>query len=89
MLSLAFAGGEVLSAGDAYWVEIEDFRPVGNVFAVGVEDAAQEIRPGDEVVVRHRSDVRAVGTARLGSREMRDLERGEAVHVRHVREPAP
>jgi archaeosine synthase len=89
LLSLTLDGGEILSPADAYWVEIEDFRPVGNVFAVGVEDAAREIRPGDEVVVRHKGEVRAVGTARLGWREMKDLERGEAVHVRHVKGPPP
>ncbi len=84
MLSLTLDGGAILSKEDAYWVEIEDFLPKGNVFAVGVTDAAPEIRPGDEVVVRHGPDVRAVGTARLSSREMVDLRRGEAVHVRHV-----
>jgi archaeosine synthase len=87
MLSLTLAGGEILSKEDAHWVEIEDFHPAGNVFAVGVEDAAPEIRPGDEVVVRHGGDVRAVGTARLAVPEMKDLQRGEAVHVRHVRPP--
>jgi len=87
MLSLTLDGGAILSKRDAYWVEIEDFLPKGNVFAVGVVDAAREIRPGDEVVVRHGDDVRAVGTARLGWREMVDLRRGEAVHVRHVFAP--
>src|SRR6267143_1491857 len=84
MLSLTLRGGEVLSKSDAYWVEIEDFLPVGNIFAVGVRDAAREIRPGDEVAVRHEGEVRAVGTARRRWREMRDLKRGEAVQVRHV-----
>ena len=89
MFSLTLAGGSILSGQDAYWVEIEDFLPKGNVFAVGVVDAAREIRPGDEVVVRHGRDVRAVGTARLSWREMADLKRGEAVHVRHALEPSP
>src|SRR2546428_833988 len=89
MLSLTLDGGAILSAADAYWVEIEDFRPKGNIFAVGVVEAAREIRPGDEVVVRHRKDVRAVGTARLSAREMVDFRRGEAVHVRHVIETPP
>ena len=84
MLSLTLPGGELLSRKDAYWVEIEDFLPRGNVFAVGVSDAAPEIRPGDDVVVRHGGEARAVGTARLNPREMVDLRRGEAVHVRHV-----
>jgi len=87
MLSLTLDGGGILSKRDVYWVEIEDFLPKGNVFAVGVVDAAREIRPGDEVIVRHGGDVRAVGTARLGWREMVDLRRGEAVHVRHVVAP--
>ncbi len=85
LLSLTLDGGEILSRADSYWVEIEDFQPKGNVFAVGVVDAAPEVRPGDDVVVRHKGEVRAVGTARLGWREMKDLQRGEAVHVRHVK----
>jgi archaeosine synthase len=89
LLSLTLDGGDILSRADAYWVEIEDFQPKGNVFAVGVVDAAREVRPGDDVVVRHKGEVRAVGTARLGWREMKDLERGEAVHVRHVKGPSP
>src|SRR5438445_701711 len=89
MRSLPLAGGGILSDADAYWVEIEDFLPKGNIFAVGVVDAAPEIRPGDEVVVRHRNEVRAVGTARLSAREMVDFRRGEAVHVRHVSEVPP
>jgi archaeosine synthase alpha-subunit len=84
MVSLTLAGGAILSEADSYWVDIEDFLPKGNIFAVGVVDAAPEIRPGDEVVVRHRKDVRAVGTARLSGREMVEFRRGEAVHVRHV-----
>ena len=89
LLSLTLAGGEILSKADVYWVDIEDFHPVGNIFAVGVRDASPEIRPGDEVAVRHGGEVRAVGTARLSAREMKDFDRGEAVHVRHVREASP
>ncbi|HYR80711.1 MAG TPA: archaeosine synthase subunit alpha [Thermoplasmata archaeon] len=89
MLSLTLAGGGILSDADAYWVEIENFLPKGNIFAVGVVDAAAEIRPGDEVVVRRGNEVRAVGTARLSGREMVDFRRGEAVHVRHVLEVPP
>ncbi len=89
MLSLTLAGGAILSEAAAYWVEIEDFLPKGNIFAVGVVDAAPEIRPGDEVVVQHRKEVRAVGTARLSGREMVDFRRGEAVHVRHVVDVLP
>lgn len=86
MLSLTLDGGRILSSANAYCIEIEDFVPKGNVFAVGVMGAAPEIRIGDDVVVRHAGDVRAVGTARMTPREMQDAERGEAVHVRHALE---
>lgn len=87
MLSLTLAGGELLSTANAHCVDIEDFVPKGNVFAVGVTAAGPEIRVGDEVAVRHESQVRAVGTAQMNAREMVDSERGEAVHVRHVVAP--
>src|SRR5438552_18815115 len=72
MLSLTLEGGAILSDADANWVEIEDCIPKGNIFAVGVADAAPEIRAGDEVVVRHRREVRAVGTGRLNHGEVID-----------------
>lgn len=89
MLSLSLDGGRLLSKAAAYCVEIDDFVPKGNVFAVGVTGASPDIRVGDDVVVRYREEVRAVGTARMNAREMIDAARGEAVHVRHVVESAP
>src|SRR5437899_6771323 len=64
--------------------EIEDFLPKGNIFAVGVVDAAAEIRPGDEVVVRHGNEVRAVGTARLSGRERSEEHTSELQSLRHL-----
>jgi archaeosine synthase alpha-subunit len=87
LLSLTLEGGNVLSQSGAYCVEIEDFVPKGNVFAVGVTDASDDIRVVDDVVVRHEGQVRAVGTACMNPREMRDSERGQAVRVRHVIAP--
>lgn len=86
MLSLALDGGKVLATSGTYCVEIEDFRPKGNLFAVGVERASPEIRIGDDVVVTHAGDARAVGVARMSPVEMEIAERGEAVHIRHVTE---
>jgi archaeosine synthase len=82
-VSLTLEGGRILSSANAHWVEIEDFYPEGSVFAVGVTGADERVRVGDEVVVRHRGDVRAVGVAAMNPREMVDLRRGEAVKVRH------
>ena len=90
MISLTPAGGALLASKSAYWVEIEDFVPVGNVFAVGVIEADPRIRPQDDVVVVHSSEVggevevrvRAVGRAVMGAREMVESNRGIAVKVR-------
>lgn len=87
LFSLTLEGARILSEANAYCVEIEDFVPKGNVFAVGVTGASPEVRIGDEVVVRHAGEVRAVGTARMNAREMTDAERGEAVRVRHAVPP--
>ena len=84
-ISLTMAGAAVLSRLGAYCVEIEDFEPEGNIFAVGVTAATEDIRIGDEVTVRHEGEVRAVGTASMTPREMRELQRGEAVRVRNRR----
>lgn len=84
MLSLTLDGGKVLSEQGAYCVEIGDFIPKGNLFAIGVEKADERIRIGDDVVVVHGKDARAVGVARMTPQEMGLAERGEAVHIRHA-----
>ena len=63
-------------------MDIEDFVPKGNVFAVGVTGATSDVRVGSDVAVVHGGSVRAVGVARMHAREMVELRRGEAVHVR-------
>ena len=84
MISLTLDGGRVLSSKNVYFVDIDDFVPKGNLFAVGVTGASPDVRIGDDVVVRCGDDVRAVGVARMCAAEMSLAERGEAVHVRHV-----
>jgi archaeosine synthase len=84
MVSLTLQGGQALARSGAYCVEIEDFRPKGNLFAVGVEGSSPEVRIGDDVAVVHEGDVRAVGVARMCAAELRLAERGEAVHIRHA-----
>lgn len=84
MVSLTTLGAKRIADAGAYSVEIEDFVPKGNLFAVGVERASPEIRIGDDVAVVHSGDVRAVGVARMSPAEMELAGRGEAVHIRHV-----
>jgi archaeosine synthase len=83
MVSLTIDGAKVIASSGAYSVEIEDFIPKGNLFAVGIERASKEIRIGDDVAVAHGKDVRAVGVAQMTPVEMELSERGEAVRIRH------
>lgn len=64
-------------------VEIDDFKPTANVYAVGVESATSDIRQEDEVVLCHRGDVRGVGIAKMPAEAMIELDRGVAVKVRN------
>lgn len=82
-ISLTLSGAAVLAEKRVASVEIEDFHPKGNIFAVGVTGATPDVRVGSEVAVVHAGDVRAVGVARMHHREMVALRRGEAVRVRH------
>ena len=84
-LSLTLEGGESLAKSGKFGVEIDDFIPKTNIFAIGVVGASPEIRIGDEVYVHHAGDIRAVGSARMNGKSMVALKRGEAVHVRHHR----
>jgi len=83
LISLTLEGGRRLAETGVYYVEIDDFIPRGSIFAVGVTDADRNIRCGDEVVVLHDGDVRAVGVAAMGGEEMVESSSGEAVKVRH------
>jgi archaeosine synthase len=87
MIALSLAGARALTKLDLGWVEIDDFYPEGNIFAVGVDRVQEDLRVGDEAVVRHGDDVRAVGVARMNPIEMVESGRGEAVHVRHKAKP--
>ncbi len=66
-----------------YLVEIDDFKPTANIYAVGIKDASSDIRPGDEVVLHHAGEIRGVGTAKMPVDAMRSLRKGVAVKVRN------
>jgi archaeosine synthase len=83
LLSLTLDGAKRIRSAGVYQVEIEDFPVTGSIFAVGVRNADPQIRVGDEVIVVHGEDVRAVGVATMTGPEMTECERGEAVKVRH------
>ena len=89
LISLTVAGAKHLLANQDttqelnYVVNIEDFIPKGSVMAIGVTNASETIRVGDEVIAVHSGDFRAVGQAMMSGPEMVLNNRGVAVKVRH------
>jgi archaeosine synthase len=84
LISMTLEGAKILASENTYRVKIDDFIPKGNIFAVGVLDADPEIRIGDDVVVLREEELVGVGVALMNPREMKESQRGEAVHTRHL-----
>lgn len=83
LISLTLKGGEHLMSKGLYLVEIEDFDPKGTVFSIGVRQASDDIRPGDDVVVVKKDGLVGVGVAKMSGPEMVEARRGGAVKMRH------
>jgi len=81
-LALALKGGELLRDFGSYIVTIS-FKPESsNIFAIGVLDADQKIRPGDEVIVEYDGKIVGVGKAVLNGDEMVKAIKGLAIVLR-------
>jgi len=76
-----FGMGRIYGSLKAYWVKI-DFDLRGDVFAVGVNEADERIRPDDIVGVVRDGEVVGVGKAVLSGEEMVRSKKGVAVKVR-------
>jgi len=63
------------------WVEI-DFDIKGDLFCVGVVDADERIRPGDDVVITRKGMPVAIGNAILSGSLMHTMRKGKAVKVK-------
>jgi archaeosine synthase len=84
-LSLTMSGAKLIAALERYWVrlDVSNVRG-GSIFAVGINEADPQIRPGDEVIIINNDDeVIAVGKSEMSGREMCELSRGRAVSIRH------
>jgi archaeosine synthase len=83
-LSLTIEGGKRIASLGRYWVRLEAKSVKGgSIFAVGIQEADDAIRPGDEVIVVNNNDeVIAVGRSEMSGREMCELNRGRAVSLR-------
>ncbi len=86
MLSLTLDGAKVVAAGGRKRVFQGDFeiKKTGSLFAAGIEDADDDIRPGDEVVVMRGETLVGCGVAQMTANEMKHLGRGVGVQLRHL-----
>jgi archaeosine synthase len=87
MLSLTFAGAEIVAAGGRKRVFQGDFdiKKTGSLFATGIVDADRDVRPGDEVVVMRGETLVGCGVSMMTADELKHLSRGVGVSLRHVK----
>jgi archaeosine synthase len=83
MVALSLEGARRLEPRGSYIVTIGDFLPKGSLLAPGVVDADEQIRPGDQVIIRGEKAF-GVGRAKMSGWEMVESRRGVAVELRHV-----
>jgi predicted RNA-binding protein (TIGR00451 family) len=82
------SGARLIAPLNRYWVRLDASQVKGgSIFAVGINEADSEIRPGDEVIILNNEEkVIAVGKSEMSGREMCELKRGRAVTIRHKME---
>lgn len=83
MVAISLEGARRLEPRGNYIVTIGDFLPKGSLLAPGVVDADEQIRPGDQVIIKGEVAF-GVGRARMSGWEMVGSKRGVAVELRHV-----
>jgi archaeosine synthase len=83
MVALSLEGARRLEPRGSYIVTIGDFLPKGSLLAPGVVDADEQIRPGDQVIIKGEKAF-GVGRAKMSGWEMVESRRGVAVELRHV-----
>ena len=80
---LTLKGGIEYSLQDGPIIIAENFKLVGDLFAVGVKSYKGNWNIGDQVVIKQNDVVTAVGIAKMVPEEMLSMKRGVAVEVRH------
>lgn len=82
-IALSPEGARRLEPLGNYIVTIGDFLPKGSLLAPGVVDADEQIRPGDEVIIRGEKAF-GVGRAKMSGWEMVESKRGIAVELKQI-----
>jgi archaeosine synthase len=85
MIALSLEGAKILEPRGTYTVAIGDFLPKGSLLAPGVVDADEQIRPGDEVIIRGEKAF-GIGRAKMSGWEMATSSRGVAVELKQIEE---
>jgi len=80
---LTLKGGIEYSSQGGPVIAAENFKLVGDLFAVGVKSYKGNWNIGDQVVIKQNDVVTAVGIAKMAPEEMISMNRGVAVEVRH------
>ncbi len=80
---LTLKGGIEYSLQNGPVIAAENFKLVGDLFAVGVKSYKGNWNIGDQVVIKQNDVVTAVGIAKMFPEEMLAMNRGVAVEVRH------
>lgn len=66
-----------------FLVNIDDFKPTANVYAMGITDCTPDIRQEDEIVMHHDGEFRGTGIAKMSASIMKETDRGIAIKVRN------
>ena len=80
---LTLAGAEAYVENGGPSVTAEDFRLVGDLFAVGVKSYDRHWVIGDQVAIKQKGKITGIGIAKMDPEEMLSMRRGLAVQVRH------
>ena len=80
---LTLNGGKAYASNGGGIVKAENFKLVGDLFAVGVNGHKGDWQIGDQVVIEQKGEITAVGIAKMNPEEMVSMKRGIAVEVRH------
>jgi archaeosine synthase len=66
-----------------FLVEIDDFKPTANVYAMGIKNCSNEIRQEDEIVMHFNGDIRGTGIAKMSPEIMLNSKKGIGIKVRN------
>ncbi|MCJ7444969.1 MAG: archaeosine synthase subunit alpha [Methanotrichaceae archaeon] len=82
-MALSLEGARRLEKSGDYIVTIGDFLPRGSLLAPGVVKADEQIRPGDELIIRGERAF-GVGRAKMSGWEMVSSNKGIAAEIRQI-----